>query len=107
MPGANATTDATKSYAALTANKIVAKHEAYKMRDKAMVGKVLPWVHISISNAKRSILDTYHDIKGDILQLYLNEFCYKFNRRYFGFHLFDRLELCACTYRTSFKHRIY
>ncbi len=55
----------------------------------------------------RRILDTYHDIKGDFLQLYLNEFCYKFNRRYFGFHLFDRLELCACTYRTSFKHRIY
>jgi len=26
------------------------------MRDKTMVGKVLPWVHISISNAKRSIL---------------------------------------------------
>ena len=58
---------------------------------------------IPISNAKRSILDTYHDIKGDFLQLYLNEFCYKFNRRYFRFHLFDRLELCACTYRTSFK----
>ncbi|GJG29660.1 hypothetical protein PRBRB14_05390 [Hallella multisaccharivorax DSM 17128] len=55
----------------------------------------------------RRILDTYYDIKGDFLQLYLNEFCYKFNRRYFGFHLFDRLELCACTYRTSFKHRIY
>ena len=106
--GADATTDATKSYTALTANKIVAKHKAYnKMRDKTMVGKVLPWVHISISNAKRSILDTYHDIKGDFLQLYLNEFCYKFNRRSFGFHLFDRLELCACTYRTSFKHRIY
>ncbi|HIW44556.1 MAG TPA: IS1595 family transposase, partial [Candidatus Prevotella stercoripullorum] len=38
---------------------------------------------------------------------YLNEFCYKFNRRYLGFRLFDRLELCACTYRANFKHRIY
>ncbi len=53
------------------------------MGDKMMVGKVLPWVHISISNAKRSILDTYHDVKADFLQLYLNEFSYKFNRRYF------------------------
>ncbi|HIZ92032.1 MAG TPA: IS1595 family transposase, partial [Candidatus Bacteroides merdavium] len=35
------------------------------------------------------------------------EFCYKFNRRYFGFRLFDRLELCACSYRADFKHRIY
>ncbi len=71
------------------------------------MGKVLPWVHIAISNAKRSMLDTYHDIKAEFLQLYLNEFCYKFNRRYFGFRLFDRLELCACTYRADFKHRIY
>ncbi|MFU2374862.1 MAG: IS1595 family transposase, partial [Bacteroidales bacterium] len=37
----------------------------------------------------------------------LNEFCYKFNRRYFGCRLFDRLELCACSYRADFKHRIY
>ena len=39
------------------------------MDDKKKVGKVLPWVHIAISNAKRSILDTYHDIKAEFLQL--------------------------------------
>lgn len=105
---AEATTDAADSYPTLVRNGVVAGHETYVMKDKAMVGRVLPWVHISISNAKRSILDTYHDIKADFLQLfYLNEFCYKFNWRYFGFHLFERLELCACTNRTSFKHRIY
>ena len=104
---AEATTDAAGSYSTLVRNGVVSGHETYVMKDKAMVGRVLPWVHISISNAKRSILDTYHDVKADFLQLYLNEFCYKFNRRYFGFHLFDRLELCTCTYRTSFKHRIY
>ena len=102
-----ATTDAAGSYSTLVRNNVVAGHETYVMKDKARVGRVLPWVHISISNAKRSILDTYHDVKADFLQLYLNEFCYKFNRRYFGFHLFERLELCAYTNRTSFKHRIY
>ena len=57
--GADATTDATKSYAALTANKIVAKHKAYnKMRDKMMVGKVLPWVHISIKAMQRGVFLT-------------------------------------------------
>ena len=104
---AEATTDAAGSYSTLVRNGVVAGHETYVMKDKARVGRVLPWVHISISNPKRSILDTYHDVKADFLQLYLNEFCYKFNRRYFGFHLFERLELCACTNRTSFKHRIY
>lgn len=51
----------------------------------------LRWVHIAISNAKRTLLGIYHKIKGKYLQLYLDEFCYKLNRRYFGEKLFDRL----------------
>ena len=51
-----------------------------KKSERFCLGYISP-----ISNAKRSILDTYHDIKAEFLQLYLNEFCYKFNRRYFGF----------------------
>ena len=103
----NATTDGSNTYASLEKDGAVASHKAVVMDDKKKVGKVLPWVHIAISNAKRSILDTYHDIKVEFIQLYFKEFCYKFNRRYFGFWLFDRLELCACTYRAEFKHRIY
>jgi hypothetical protein len=53
----------------------------------------LKWVHIAISNAKRTLLGMYHKIKGKYLQLYLDEFCYKLNRRYFGNKLFDRLTL--------------
>lgn len=55
----------------------------------------LKWVHIAISNAKRTLLGIYHKIKGKYLQNYLNEFCYKLNRRYFGEHLFDRLVLAV------------
>jgi hypothetical protein len=51
----------------------------------------LKWVHIAISNAKRTLLGIYHKIKGEYLQSYLDEFCYKLNRRYFGERLFDRL----------------
>ena len=69
------------------------------------------WISVcfnrDVPDDKIKELDTYHDIKAEFLQLYLNEFCYKFNRRYFGFRLFDRLELCACSYRADFKHRIY
>ena len=104
---ADVTTDGFSSYASLGKDGAAISHQAIVTDDKRSVGKVLPWVHIVISNAKRSILDAYHDIKAEFLQLYLNEFCYKFNRRYLGFRLFDRLELCACTYRTDFKHRIY
>jgi len=55
--------------------------------------KSLPWVHIAISNAKRTLLGIYHKIKGKYLQLYLDEFCYKLNRRYYGDRLFDRLAM--------------
>ena len=55
----------------------------------------LQWVHIAISNAKRTLLGIFHKIKGKYLQSYLNEFCYKLNRRYFGERLFDRLTLAV------------
>ena len=57
----------------------------------------LQWVHIAISNAKRTLLGIYHKIKGKYLQLYLDEFCYKLNRRYFGDRLFDRLAIAVAT----------
>jgi transposase-like protein len=61
--------------------------------DKQTTKSTLKWVHIAISNAKRTLLGVFHKIKGKYLQLYLNEFCYKLNRRYFGNRLFDRLTL--------------
>ena len=51
---------------------------------KETTEETLKWVHIAISNAKRNLLGNYHKIKRKYLQLYLNEFIYKLNRRYFG-----------------------
>lgn len=59
--------------------------------------ETLKWVHITISNAKRYLLGNYHKIKGKYLQLYLNEFVYKLNRRYFGDRLFERLVIANIT----------
>jgi hypothetical protein len=72
-----------------------------KMRVK--IGEVLPWVHIAISNAKRQLLSTYHDIKPEFLQKYLDEFCYKFNRRYAGEALFARLLFACANYKNEFR----
>lgn len=63
--------------------------------DKTTTKTTLKWVHIAISNAKRTLLGIYHKIKGKYLQLYLDEFCYKLNRRHFGEKLFDRLVLAV------------
>jgi len=62
---------------------------------KETTATTLKWVHIAISNAKRNLLGIYHKINQKYLQLYLDEFCYKLNRRYFGERLFDRLVLAV------------
>jgi hypothetical protein len=59
--------------------------------------ETLKWVHIAISNTKRNFVGTYHKIKAKYLQLYLNEFIYKLNRRYFGERVFDRLVIASIT----------
>ncbi|SIT97524.1 ISXO2-like transposase domain-containing protein, partial [Epilithonimonas bovis DSM 19482] len=65
--------------------------------DKETTNETLKWVHITISNAKRNLLGNYHKIKRKYLQLYLNEFIYKLNRRYFGDKLFERLIIANIT----------
>jgi transposase-like protein len=64
---------------------------------KKSTKETLRWVHITISNAKRTLLGNYHKIKGKYLQLYLNEFIYKLNRRYFGERIFERLVIANIT----------
>ncbi len=73
--------DSSTSYVHL--KDLVSEHHS-EVIPKAEVGKVLPWVHIAISNAKRLFLDIYYSISVKMLQNYLNEFCYKFNRRPVG-----------------------
>ena len=87
-------TDKSTSY--LDIAQFVELHVTEKS-NKQTTKETLKWVHITISNAKRNLLGNYHKIKGKYLQLYLNEFVYKFNRRYFGEKLFDRLIIATIT----------
>ena len=83
-------------------HEIVIEHKA-QVIPKDKIGIMLPWVHITISNAKRLFNAIYHDIKPEYLQSYLNEFCYKFNRRYFGESLFDRLLVACVNHKNQFR----
>jgi hypothetical protein len=95
--------DHSTSYTNLS--KLIAEHRP-KVIPKEMLGKALPWVHIAISNAKRMLLDIFHDIKPEYLQNYLNEFCYKFNRRYFGEMQFERVLVASVNYKNEFRYHI-
>ena len=66
-----------------------------KKSTKETTATTLKWVHIAITNAKRNLLGVYHEVSAKYLQLYLDEFCYKLNRRYFGERLFDRLTIAV------------
>ncbi|MDR3327719.1 MAG: IS1595 family transposase [Prevotellaceae bacterium] len=99
------TIDSDNSTSYTNLRKLVAEHRP-KVIPKEDVEKVLPWVHIAISNAKRLLLSVFHDLKPEYLQNYLNEYCYKFNRRYFGERQFDRMLIAAVTYKNEFRYHI-
>lgn len=86
-PKASATTDGANNYNDLKEH--LEDHQAVVIQDKSKTSEILPWVHIAISNAKRLLLDVHHSTGIDYLQSYLDEYCYKFNRRYFE-SIFDR-----------------
>ena len=56
----------------------------------------LKWLHKSISNLKAFLLGTYHG-RCSKLQFYLNEFCFRLNRRHTGHQLFPHLARAVAT----------
>jgi hypothetical protein len=78
---------------------VVEKHEIENSKDTFST-KSLRWVHVGVSNLKRTLLGIYHSIDDLFLQNYLDEFCYKLNRRYFGEKLFDRAFIAITNFRT-------
>jgi hypothetical protein len=60
--------------------------------DRARSKDILPWVHVAFSNLKAWLLGTFHGVSKKHLHRYLEEFVYRFNRRWrekelFGFVL--------------------
>jgi hypothetical protein len=50
------------------------------------------------------LLGVWHRIDDKYLQNYLNEYCYRYNRRYFKDQVFDRLLVAAVGY-TSYGYK--
>ncbi len=74
-----------------------------------VVKSSLPWVHVVIGECRNGIAATHKEIDGRFLQLYLNEYCWKTNRRFFRdstdskYDLFDRLVNIAAIYTSDIK----
>ncbi|MBT9167768.1 MAG: hypothetical protein DDT19_01109 [Syntrophomonadaceae bacterium] len=95
VPGTTISSDAYRSYRAL--DNAGYKHE-YQVYNAKETPDHLPWLHTVISNAKAFVGGTFHGLDSKHLQTYLDEFCYRFNRRKFKGEWFSRLiSLCATT----------
>ncbi len=103
--------DGSSSHVNLTKN--FAKHISLVEKGNAdeVVKKGLPWVHIIMGECRNGIAAIYKEIDGRFLQLYLNEYCWKFNRRFFRdstdpkYDLFDRLVRISALYTSEIKRR--
>ena len=86
-PGSKIECDGYKSYRNLSGVALDAKK--YETGD-------LHWLHKTISNLKAFLLGTYHG-RFQQLQSYLDEFCFRFNRRKNGDQIFIRLTRAVAT----------
>jgi transposase-like protein len=59
---------------------------------------VLPLIHLVFSNLKAWLLGTHHGVSHRHLQAYLNEYVFRFNRRFYPMGMFNRvLDIAART----------
>ncbi len=89
--GSIISTDGHSSYLQLK-ESYTHKYQNYYESDNT---EFMKWLHVVIGNAKTYILGTYHGLEDKFMQAYLDEFCYRFNRRFSTKQLFGRL-LNAC-----------
>jgi len=87
-PGAEVRTDAWIGYEPLAARGY--DHEAVAVRgDHAKTDKHLPMIHIAFGNLDAWLLGTHHGVSPQHLQAYLNEYVFRFNRRFWSMVAFD------------------
>jgi len=81
--------DAYRSYRKPLAEDFDHQFEVYDSNSDT-----LKWLHTLVGNVKALVNGTFHGLGDKHLQSYLDEFCYRFNRRGFRTQIFPRL-LCA------------
>lgn len=97
-PGETLKTDGFLIYSPLT--RMGFQHRLEFQEDPRKTRSLLPWLHTIVSNAKRFLQGAHYHEAPRHLQRFLDEFCYRFNRRRKESELFDRL-LTACVTATA------
>ena len=66
-------------------------HQPRRLPKGADIDAWLPWSHLVLANFKRWTLDIFHGVSPRHLQAYLDEYCYRLNRRDKREDIFRRL----------------
>lgn len=104
QPGSTISSDAYHSYRALDGAGFIHKYQVYNAQKNP---DHLHWLHTVLSNAKAFVVGTFHGLDSKHLQSYLDEFCYRFNRRKFKGEWFSRLvALCATTKTITYSELV-
>ena len=101
-PGSVLHSDGLPSYRPLSQKGYWHKPEAFDWKKNP---EHLKWIHIVISNAKSFIAGTYHGLSSLHLQAFLDEFCFRFNRRKWIGQIFART-LSACILADIFTRKM-
>ena len=89
-PSARIITDDWSGYAGLAKHGF--KHVAIAERgDPQVAEEFMPIVHLVFSNLKTWLRGIHHGVSPQHLQAYLNEFTFRFNRRFYPFNAFRSL----------------
>jgi hypothetical protein len=108
LPGSMIVTDGWGAYSKL-ADCGYEHLAAAESGDAQVAEDYLPMAHLVFSNLKSWLRGCHHGVSPQHLQAYLNEFAFRFNRRFYPFNAFRSLlgiggEVAAPTYRELYDH---
>jgi transposase-like protein len=108
-PGTTIITDDWSGYTKLV--KCGYHHTAVAERGDMQIAETfLPIIHLVFSNLKTWLRGTHHGVSPQHLQAYLNEFTFRFNRRFYPFNSFRSLlgiagDVTAPTYAELYANK--
>jgi transposase-like protein len=80
-------TDGWKGYEGIEKYDYI--HDPFILHDPALASKVFPHIHRVFGNLKAWIIGTFHGVSPKHMQAYLNEYVFRFNRRFKPWEAFN------------------
>ena len=69
----------------------LSRHSLAECGDPEVAEQYLPIIHLVFANLKTWLIGIHHGVSHQHLQAYLNEFTFRFNRRFYPFNAFRSL----------------